>query len=77
MLFHIRFVVAQSMKTVEIVSSGKGNVSGGVNEEPVVRGYYSAPCSSSNLLAHASRAVVKRNNEMQPWELIFVEDSML
>lgn len=64
------------MKTVEIVSSGKGNVVGSVNEEPIVRGYYPAHCSSSNLLAHASGAVVKRNNETQPWELMPVEDSM-
>lgn len=66
----------QSMKTVEIVSSGKGNVTGSVNEEPIVRGYYPAHRSSSNVLAHASGAVVKRSNETEPWELILVEDSM-
>lgn len=64
------------MKTVEIVSSGKGNVTGSVNEEPIVRDYYPAHRSSSNVLAHASGAVVKRSNETQPWELILVEDSM-
>lgn len=38
-------------------------------------GYYPTNCSSSNLLAHVSRAVVKREKETQLWELILDEDN--
>lgn len=77
LLFPIRCTAAQPMKTVEIVSSGKGNVAGSVSVELIVRGYgyYPARCGSANLLAHVSGAVAKRNNETQPWELILEEDS--